>query len=151
MNEIILVRTNSENNDFVELIKLLDIYLEERDGDDHPFYAQYNLLDDIKYVIVAYYNGRAAGCGAIKQFDNNTMEIKRMFTLPEFRGKGIAGKILSELEKWSAELNFSKCILETGIKQTEAIALYTQKGYLKIQNYGQYEGVKNSLCFKKVF
>jgi putative acetyltransferase len=77
------------------------------------------------------------------------MEVKRMFVKEEFRGKGIAGKVLSELEKWARELWFQKCILETGTRQIEAIALYKKSKYSIIPNYGQYEGVENSLCFEK--
>lgn len=73
-----------------------------------------------------------------------------MFTLPEMRGKGIASKIVSELEIWSKELGFSKIILETGIRQKEAIALYEKCGYQKIPNYGQYSGKENSYCYEKI-
>jgi GNAT superfamily N-acetyltransferase len=77
------------------------------------------------------------------------MEIKRMYTLPECRGKGIATKVLIELEKWANELSYEKCILETGKKQPEAIALYKKNGYKLIPNYGQYAEMENSVCFEK--
>ncbi len=73
-----------------------------------------------------------------------------MFVLPEKRGIGIASTILKELEKWTSELNFRKCILETGIRQQEAIALYKKNNYNPIPNYGQYEQVKSSVCFEKL-
>lgn len=144
-----IIRTNSENQDFKDLVKLLDADLSVRDGDDHPFYDQFNKIDSIKYVLVAYENDIPLGCGALKEFTQKNVEIKRMFTLPESRGKGIASKIMSELEKWATELNYSKCILETGVKQPEAIALYEKLGYSRMPNYGQYSGVENSLCFEK--
>jgi GNAT superfamily N-acetyltransferase len=148
---IYLTRTNSANNDFIDLVKSLDADLAIRDGDDHPFYDQFNKIDSIKYVIIAYdENSTAIGCGAIKQFDPNAMEVKRMFVLLEERGKGIAGKILKELEIWATELGNTKCILETGIKQPEAISLYKKSGYRFIDNYGQYAGVENSICFEKL-
>jgi GNAT superfamily N-acetyltransferase len=100
-------------------------------------------------VLVAYDEGLATGCGAIKEYSPGIMEVKRMFTLPSQRGKGIASRILSELEKWAAELRYQKCILETGKKQKEAIALYLKNGYTVIPNYGQYAGVENSICFEK--
>ena len=77
------------------------------------------------------------------------MEIKRMYTSPESRGKGIASSVLSELEGWASELSYEKCILETGKKQPEAIGLYEKNGYKTIPNYGQYAGIENSLCFEK--
>lgn len=142
-------RTTSENKDFVRLVKDLDADLAIRDGDDHPFYNQFNKIDSIKYAIVAYENDKPVGCGAIKQFDTDAMEVKRMYVTAQERGKGIASKILSALEAWAAELQFKKCILETGKKQPEAIRLYQKNGYTLIPNYGQYAGVENSLCFEK--
>ena len=146
---ISMVRTDSENQDFVELVKYLDADLAERDGEEHSFYDQFNKIDRIKYVVVAYENKKPVGCGAIKEYSSNAMEVKRMFVLPEGRGKGVAAKVLSELEIWAAELSFEKCILETGKKQPEAIQLYKKSGYVIIANYGQYDGIENSLCFEK--
>jgi len=145
-----LTRTNSDNKDFIELVKNLDLELQITDGADHPFYSQFNKIDNIKYVLIAYENEKPAGCGAIKEFSQEIMEVKRMFVLPNCRGKGIAYKILNELEKWAKELNYSKCILETGYKQPEAIALYKKAGYKIIPNYDQYIGVENSICFEKI-
>jgi GNAT superfamily N-acetyltransferase len=144
-----LIRTNSENKDFITLVKQLDAYLAVTDGEDHSFYNQFNKLDSIKYVIIAYENEIPLGCGAIKEFNNHTVEIKRMYTSPQSRGKGIASLLLLELEQWAAELSYSKCILETGIRQVEAIGLYKKNGYMLIPNYGQYNGVKDSRCFEK--
>ena len=144
-----ILRTDSKNNDFIELVKQLDIELAIRDGDDHSFYAQFNKIDHIKHVVICYDNGKPLGCGAIKPFNKKTMEIKRMYTAPGGRQKGIASKVLSELEKWALELKCESCILETGIKQPEAIMLYKKNGFALIPNYGQYAGVKNSLCFEK--
>jgi putative acetyltransferase len=146
-----LIRTNSTNKDFVALVKELDKYLAITDGDDHDFYDQFNKIDAINYVIVAYLDGKPVGCGAIKKYNDSVMEIKRMFTIEETRGKGVASVILAELEKWAKELSYKKCILETGIRQVEAIGLYKKNNYKVIENYGQYTGVKDSVCFEKNF
>ena len=144
-----IIRTNSDDHDFIGLVRLLDADLAQRDGDDHSFYAQFNTIDKINNVVLAYENEKPAGCGAIKAYGANTMEIKRMYVLPESRKKGIATKILSELEHWAGELSSARCVLETGKKQPEAIGLYKRNGYKVIPNYGQYAGVENSLCFEK--
>ncbi|MEZ5047367.1 MAG: GNAT family N-acetyltransferase [Chitinophagaceae bacterium] len=144
-----IVRTDSKNKDFIKLVKLLDSYLAEKDGDDHLFYDQFNKIDHLNYVIVAYRNRFPFGCGAIKEFSSGIIEVKRMFTQAEFRGQKIASIVLSELENWARELNYTKCILETGKKQIEAIELYKKNGYSLIPNYGQYQNVDNSLCFEK--
>ena len=144
-----LLRTNSTNPDFIALVKELDADLAIRDGADHSFYDQFNKITNIKHTIVAYENKTPVGCGAIKEYAPDAMEVKRMYVPPALRGKGIASTVLAELEKWAKELNYRKCILETGKKQPEAIALYKKSGYCIIPNYGQYENVENSLCFEK--
>jgi GNAT superfamily N-acetyltransferase len=146
---ITLQRTNSSDPNFIELVRHLDADLAERDGEDHSFYAQFNKIDKIKHAIVAYEDGRPVGCGAMKEYSPDAMEVKRMFTSPESRGKGVASSILSELERWAAELSYQKCILETGKRQPEAIALYKKSGYQVIPNYGQYADVEDSVCFEK--
>ncbi len=143
------LRTDSENPDFVSLVQLLDADLAKRDGDEHAFYAQYNKIAMIKHAIVAYENELPAACGAIKEAEPGAMEVKRMYTKETSRGKGIASVVLSELEKWAAELGYEKCVLETGKRQPEAIRLYEKNGYRSIPNYGQYIGVENSVCFEK--
>lgn len=144
------IRTDSANKDFTELVKQLDADLAVRDGVEHAFYHQFNKIDMIKHVVVLYEEEEVAvSCGAIKESMPGSMEVKRMYTLPAARGKGLAGKVLTELEKWAAELGYSKCVLETGKKQPEAIALYKKCGYNIIPNYDQYIGVENSICFEK--
>lgn len=144
-----IVRTDPRNQDFTAMVKELDADLAVTDGDEHAFYDQYNKLDKIKHVVVLYDDGHPVSCGAIKQFEPGVMEVKRMFTISSKRGKGYAGFVLNELEKWAAELSAIKCILETGTRQPYAIALYKKSGYRLIPNYGQYKDVENSLCFGK--
>ncbi len=145
-----LKRTDSKNEDFISLVKLLDADLAIRDGIEHDFYNQFNGITSLQYVIVAYEDECPVGCGAIKAFETNAMEIKRMFVQPAFRGRSIASAIITALEMWSAEMKKEKCVLETGIKQPEAIALYQKQGYIQIPNYDQYQGIANSLCFEKI-
>jgi len=143
------IRTDSDNPDFQSLVVLLDADLRERDGDEHAFYAQFNKIATIRNAIICYVDDKAIGCGAFKEYDQSKVEIKRMFVLPEYRGHGIAMKILNELELWAAELNYHEYVLETGKKQPEAIRLYQKAGYAIIPNYGQYAGIENSVCMMK--
>jgi len=144
-----IIRTNSDNKHFIGLVKLLDADLAQKDGADHLFYAQFNKIDTIGHVLVAFDNGIPVGCGAIKKYTATTMEVKRMYTAAEQRGRGIASSILAALEEWVTELGYESCILETGKRQVEATALYKKNGYNIIPNYGQYAGVDNSICFEK--
>lgn len=143
------IRTASDNQDFQRLVKELDADLKIRDGDEYAFFAQFNKTDLIKHVVVAYQNNIAVGCGAFKAFTENTVEIKRMYVPLALRGNGIASLVLHELENWAAEIGINKCVLETGIKQPEAIRLYSKNGYTLIPNFGQYAGVESSVCFEK--
>lgn len=148
-NMIKLIRTNSENSDFRALVVLLDQELRERDGEEHVFFAQFNKIDKIHTVVLAYHDAIPAGCGAIKEYTPAIAEVKRMFVHPDFRRLGIARAILSELEIWAGEIGYSSCILETSIRQPEAISLYHKMNYNSIPNYGQYHGVESSVCFEK--
>jgi GNAT superfamily N-acetyltransferase len=146
---ITLVRTTSDNPDFWELVVLLDAYLKVLDGDDHAFYAQFNKTNLLKNALICYENNEAVGIGAYKEYDSQTAEIKRMYVLPELRGKGIAKAILTELENWAKEENYAISILETGYLQKDAIGLYQKLGYTITENFGQYIGVDNSICMSK--
>ena len=145
----IFTRTDSDNADFQLLVGLLDKDLAKRDGDEHAFYAQFNKPKNIRHVIVCYADGKLIGCGAFREFETETVEIKRMFVLPEYRGHGIGLKILNEIELWATESDYTTCVLETGKKQPEAIRLYQKAGYVIIKSYGQYKNVENSVCMRK--
>lgn len=149
INMIKIKRTNADNKDFLELVIALDLELKFLDGEEHSFYAQLNKTSSIKHTIVAYELDEPVGCGAIREYLPGCMEIKRMYVYVNKRGQGIASIILKELEKWCRELNYTKCILETGKKQPEAIALYKKTNYKIIPSYGQYKNVENSVCFEK--
>ena len=144
-----LARTTSDDPDFRTLVQLLDQDLRVRDSDDHAFYAQFNRVDAIRHVVVAYRDGEPVGCGAFKGFAAGQVEIKRMFVRPAHRGRGTAQAVLAGLEGWARELGHTGCVLETGQQQPEAIALYQKCGYRLIPNYGQYAGVANSVCMRK--
>ncbi len=146
---ISIERTTSEHPGFVALVRHLDAYLAKIDGDEHAFYAQYNKIAALQNVVVAMDGETPIGCGAFKPFDEKAVEVKRMYVLPEWRGKGVAPKILAELESWACELGYDRCVLETGLRMPDAVAFYTKNGYARIENFGQYAGVENSACFEK--
>lgn len=144
-----LLKTNSNHPDFQMLTRLFDDYLVEIDGDEKDFFAQYNQIY-IDNVIVCYEDDIAVGCGAFKEYEPTVAEIKRMFVLPEKRGKGIASTVLNALEIWAKENGFQHAILETSNQLTNAISLYQKSGFEVIPNYGQYIDVESSVCMKKI-
>lgn len=144
-----ILRVDSTNNDFQQLIRLLDTELHGNYGALQAHYNQFNKVEGIDTVVVGFVNNEPCGCGCFKPFDKDSVEIKRMFVKKENRGQGLSGLILKELEKWASEKGYTKATLETGIKQLEAIGFYSKHGYQKISNFGQYIGNDNSVCFAK--
>ena len=146
---VTIKRTNSNDKDFRALVDELDKYLLGRYGTKQLEYRQYNVVENLETVIVVYDDNKPVGCGCFKKFDNDSVEIKRMFVLAEQRGKGIGAAIMKELETWAKELQYKFVVLETGNGQPEAIHLYQKQGYTVIPNYGQYIGKELNICMKK--
>ena len=147
---MIIKRTDSSDKDFHILVDKLNNDLLDRYGELQVFYNQFNKIDNIPNVVIAYADAMPAGCGCFKKFDDSSVEVKRMFVADEYRGKNIGTAILNELEKWAAELGNKTVVLEMGNKQPEAAVLYKKQGFAVIPNYGQYIGMEEtSICMKK--
>lgn len=144
-----MLRAESSNKDFIALVALLDADLAVRDGEENAFYAKLNSIAILEHCVVYYENKIPLGCGALKAFDDESMEIKRMYVSESSRGKGIASLLLSELEQWTTELGYTSCVLETGLRQPEAVALYKKNNYVRIPKYPPYIDMENSVCFRK--
>ncbi len=149
MSLVAIKRTTSENEHFRKLVRELDADLAVKNGDMHDFFSQFNKIDLINHVVIAFEGETPIAIGAIKAYDTKSAEVKRMFVLPVCRGKGVASKVLEELENWAKELGYTKCVLETGAHMIDAVSLYKKNGYLVTPNYGQYIGVEDSVCFEK--
>lgn len=147
---ITIKRTNSNDPDFTSLVTDLDKDLWNRYGTAQLEYQPYNIIENLQTVVIAYYENKPVGCCCYKKLDSITVEIKRMYVMPEQRGKGIGTLLMNELEKWATESGVEFMVLETGSGQPEAIHLYKKQGYSIIPNYGQYSGMKDSICMKKV-
>nr|WP_114905327.1 GNAT family N-acetyltransferase [Kordia sp. SMS9] len=142
-------RTNSKNQDFINLVKELDAFLSIQNGESDEFYSQFNGLEELHHIIVLYLDDAPIGCGAIKQFDENTVEVKRMYISQKLQGKSLGITILSELETWARELGNIRCVLETGTMLPEAIRFYEKNNYQRIPNYEPYIDAPESVCFEK--
>jgi GNAT superfamily N-acetyltransferase len=142
-------KTTSEDQDFISLVAALDQSLWERYPEEQSDYWKNNILEVNPNVVVIYLENEPVACGCFKKYDKNTIEIKRMFVSPEARGLGLAQKILKELESWAHDLGYTFSVLETLHKQAEAIGLYQKVGYVIIDNYEPYVGLKDSICMRK--
>ena len=100
--------------------------------------------------IVAYVEGEAVGCGAMRRLDEQSGEVKRMFVVPECRGRGVAAVILSALEQEAVRAGYRVMRLETGDRQPNAVRVYERAGYRRSPPYGIYVNWVGSLCFIKV-
>jgi len=143
-----IIRTNFQNQEFKKLVQLLNLDLAKRDGDAHPL-SQFNDISNLNCVVLALKKDKVIGCGAISEYDFNSMEIKRMYVSPKERGQRVGEKILSELENWSRELGSSRCILFMGSKQPEAGKLYKRNNYNFIEKYGKLKDIPDSICLAK--
>lgn len=144
-----MVKTDSKNDDFMKLIKLLDNDLNERYGKLQKQYNKYNKVDYIKDVVIIYKDKIPVACGAFKEYNSGIIELKRIFVIRDNRRQGLSKLIISELEELGRNSGYKYALLETGIKQIEAINLYKNAGYAVIENYGSYIGNTNSVCMKK--
>jgi putative acetyltransferase len=145
-----LERTTWDDIRFNELTSLLDQELTGNYGDLQNQYIKKNIIKSNSYVVLCIKNEKAIACGCIRDLDDNeTVELKRMFTIKEERGQSIGKCKVAELEKWAFELHYKRMILETGIKQNSAIAMYKRIGFQIIENYGEYKGNSNSICMVK--
>lgn len=143
------LRTNSDNPDFQKLTNELDDELCRIYNTKKEDYEDYNRITGLPTVIVAYENGEAVACGCFKRHESNSIELKRMYVRPPFRGKGIASAIAAELEQWGREAGYETAVLETGVGQPEAIAMYRKLGYEPIAHFGDFPEESRSVCLGK--
>ena len=148
MEKLEFCRCDGANEAFIENCKLLDIDLARRVGQREK-YAKYNLLDKINEAMVVYLDGRPVGGGAIRAYEGDVVELKRMFVRDEVRGQGIGAQIVRELMDWARELGYKKMILETGVLLEEARHMYIKLGFETIAKYGPYVNMPDSVCMAK--
>ncbi len=143
--------TDGENPDFILLCQELDKFLNKLvGGEEHRTeYVQYNKLNDVHDVVVAYDNDIPVGSASFKKYDNECAEVKRVFVKQEYRGQGISNELMELLEQRAREQGYKYLILESGEPLVAAMALYRKLGYKVIPNYGQYVNMKDSVCMKK--
>lgn len=145
-----ILKTDSRNEDFRRLAELLDESLYELYGEGINIYSKQNSVDyNLKDILIIYINDKPVACGAFKEYDEGTIELKRVFVKKENRGQGISKLIVKEIEELGRINKYRFVILQTGRKQIEAIKLYESTGYEVIENYGVYVGDDESVCMKK--
>ncbi len=144
-------RTDGKDKDFIENCRLLDIDLDRRVGKKikRDKYKKFNQIDEIQQAIVVYEGNKAVGGGAIRRYNDEDIELKRVFVHAEYQGQGIGSKLVSLLIEWAMELGYKRMILETGELLAESCAVYKKLGFQVISNYGPYVDMEESLCMAK--
>lgn len=146
---IVIKRTTTADAGFQLLISLLDHELWNELKEDQATYDPHNKVPDIKTALLLYANEEPVACGCFKEYDADTVEIKRMFVQKAWRGRGLSKKVLQELEQWAGEKGYRYAVLETSIHFATARRLYQTSGYSIIPNYPPYAGLTESVCMKK--
>ncbi|WP_433051327.1 GNAT family N-acetyltransferase [Dactylosporangium sp. CS-033363] len=145
--EVVVLRKAATDPAVAELVTLSADEAATRYGDTR---ARRFPLDPRAKFVLATLGGIGAGCGAIQPIDDQTVEVKRMYVRPAYRGNGIARRTLAALEDLAAASHYLFIRLETGARQPESIRLYESAGYRPIPPYGPYVHSPLSLCYEKL-
>ena len=146
---VTIVRTVTTVPAFQALVRELDADLDARYGEVQALYNQHNVVETITTAVLAYDGERAVGCGCFKPHGETAVELKRMFVTADARGQKVGSQLVGDLEAWARELGYTTCVLETGDKQFEAIAMYERLGYAVTPPFGPYVDLPASVCMAK--
>jgi len=102
------------------------------------------------FVVAGTGDGTAVGCGAVRMIEPGVAEVKRMYVVPEWRGRRVAAQVLAALVARAGDLGVGRLVLETGERQHEAIALYEREGFRRIPRFGPYVDAVQSVCMERV-
>jgi GNAT superfamily N-acetyltransferase len=150
LNSLTIESVGPDADEAMRLIRQLDADLGRRyPGIPIGGLCAADLADEQFTFLVARLDGAAVGCGALRTLEPGVGELKRMYVVPEFRGYGIARRILAALESRALELGQGVIRLETGRGQPEAIALYQSSGYSEIAGFGEYHTNEHAVCLEK--
>lgn len=148
MNQISLRQVDPNNKDFIRLCSELDSFLDIAIGGEskRDKYKKFNHPDTMDYIIVAYDKEEAVGCGALRKYSDTDVEVKRVFVRESFRGQNLGGRLLEQLISYAEESGYKRLILETGSFLQASLRLYFRYGFERIENYGAYKNMEESLC-----
>ena len=140
---------DAENADLLMLAAKLDEYYFEIVGEVHKRYAKYNDPYLFGCRAVVYIDGKPVGCGCWKRVDGRSVEVKRIYVLPEYRRQGVASAVIAAVERDAAQHGYTHAILETARTTGDSAALYLKLGYREMPYYGSPAGADNCRCFEK--
>jgi GNAT superfamily N-acetyltransferase len=134
------------------LIKALNAEMEQRypeEGANHFRLDAEEVAPGRGAFLVAYDGTQEVACGAVRLNEPGLAEIKRMYVVPQWRGRGIAKQLLAELEQHAVRIGARRLVLETGERQPEALAVYRRAGFVEMPRFGEYVDSPLSVCMGK--
>ena len=151
MGEITYTWTSVTNSDFQMFYQITEDYYSSLVGgvSKRKGFVPYNASAQIPDVLIAYDDGKAVGCAGLKRYDDKSTEIKRVWVQPEYRRQHIEGKMMQLVEQKAKEQGFARVILQTRPQMTEAVGMYTKRGYKLIENYPPYDKLVGAVCYAK--
>ncbi len=151
MNNLNFIWTNGENENFQNFYLVTEKYYSEIVGgrENRKAFIPYNISETIQDVLLAFIGEKCVGCAGMKKYSERDVEIKRVWVEPKFRGRGIASKMMTEIEKKAVQNGFEKTILQTREIMYDAVGLYRKLGYVKIENYPPYDKLDGAVCYAK--
>lgn len=152
MRSLVVHRESIESRAAYELITALNAELSHRYPEPGANHFRLN-VDEVApgrgAFLIARSENVPIGCGAIRRMDETTAEIKRMYVAPNHRGLGVGREMVRKLEGVAHDLGVQRLVLETGVRQPEAIALYRRCGFVEIPAFGEYVDSPLSICMEK--
>ena len=151
MGEITYTWTSVTNSDFQMFYQITEDYYSSLVGgvSKRKGFVPYNASAQIPDVLIAYDDGKAVGCAGLKRYNDKSTEIKRVWVQPEYRRQHIADKMMQLVEQKAKEQGFARVILQTRPQMTEAVGMYTKRGYKLIENYPPYDKLIGAVCYAK--
>ncbi|MDC7242207.1 MAG: GNAT family N-acetyltransferase [Spirochaetales bacterium] len=148
-----LLRCGGGSPLFHTLITELDRELRSHDSEENSeiteVYIRQNMVTEDVHVSLVLLGEEPAGCACLRAWEEGVFELKRMYVRPDHRGKGLSRVILQDLEDRARELGGRRIILETGEMLKAAHSLYLSAGYRRIENFGAYKDIPESLCMAR--
>lgn len=148
---ITITQESPRQPDAVALVAALDAYLKERYADDtcHLLDIESLAADDVRFFLARRDDGQAVGCAALRVDPSGYGEVKRMFVSPQARGGRVGERLLDRLAEQARAERLTALLLETGIHQPEAVALYRKAGFVARGPYADYPDIPESLFMER--
>ncbi|MDN2486726.1 GNAT family N-acetyltransferase [Kosakonia sacchari] len=147
MSALTITLTESTDPACLQLQDALSDYLQHLTGSSGRASFDASTLGERGFFLLAQENAVAVGCAAVRELSAGIGEIKRMYACPGTRGVG--AQLLAALEQHARERGFQALWLETRKINQRAVDFYQRNGFRIRENYGNYIGRLEAVCFEK--